>query len=462
MSASVNAVILIVDDEAAIRKLLREYLTRLGHDVVEARNASEALERIDEQLPDVLISDIRMPQMNGMELIEEVRRRDPTLSVIMLSGYASVETAVEAMQRGAVDFLEKPICMERLKEILDRTLAAQALRRNVYQLRSEQCKRLGEMGSVLIGDSPQMIEVYRTIKQVAQSPTTTVLIQGESGTGKELIARSIHMCSNRRDERFMEINCAALTETLLESELFGYEKGAFTGAANTGKIGLFEAANGGTIFLDEIGEMSLPLQAKLLRVLQEKRYKRVGGIDDIEVDVRIIASTNRDLEQLVKEEKFRLDLYYRLRVIPIHVPPLRERKQDILPIARHYVEKFSEVMGRRIGAITPKACAALEAHTWPGNVRELKNVIERAVILCQSSEIGDASLLFGGSPADPHQTVEFEMTDLSIAEMEKQLILKVLDNTSWKRSEAARILGINRTTLYNKIRDYELLPEGQS
>ena len=457
---SAKALVLVVDDEEPIRALLREFLTRDGHDVVEAAHAEEALERIEEKLPDLLLVDMMMPKMNGMVLIEHARKDDPNLPAIMLTGHGTIETAVEAMQRGATDFLQKPLTMERLHDAVDKALRSQALRREVLQLRSEQCKRVGEMGTVFIGSGPKMTQVYRTIRQVAKSPTTTVLIEGDSGTGKELIAKSIHKCSDRRDQRFMDINCAALTDTLLEAELFGYEKGAFTGAATTGKMGLFEAADGGTVFLDEIGEMTLTLQAKLLRVLQEKRFKRVGGIDDVEVDVRIIASTNRNLEELVNEGRFRLDLYYRLRVIPIHVPPLRERRDDIMPIAQHYVEVFSSALGKKVSCITSEARASLESHMWPGNVRELKNVIERAVILVSTDKITPEVLLFGGAPDASRHKVEFDMSDLSIAEMERQLIHKVLGNTSWKRSEAARILGINRTTLYNKIRDYSLAPEG--
>jgi two-component system, NtrC family, response regulator AtoC len=456
-----KALILVVDDEQPIRNLVREFLHRAGHDTIEAAGAEEALEILDEKLPDLIVCDMKMPKMDGLALIEEARKRDASLSIIMLTGYGTIETAVEAMRRGAVDFVEKPVSMDRLTGAVQKALNNQALRREVLQLRSEQCKRIGDMGTTMIGSSPKMTNVFRTIKQVAKSPTTTVLIQGDSGTGKELIAKSIHLCSDRRDKRFMDINCAALTETLLESELFGYEKGSFTGAVNQGKIGLFEAANGGTVFLDEIGEMSLPLQAKLLRVLQEKRFKRVGGIDDVEVDIRIVASTNRDLEKRVNDGDFRLDLYYRLRVIPIYVPALCERSEDIMPIADHYIDMFSNAMSKRVTGLTPEARASLESHTWPGNVRELKNVIERAVILCPTDKIGLESLLFGGTPSNSKAKVEFDMHDLSIVEMERQLIHKVLENTAWKRAEAARILGINRTTLYNKIRDYELVQEGR-
>ena len=453
-----NAVVMVVDDDAQLRSLVGTVLARAGHEVVEAADGEEALRLLDEKLPDLILTDLAMPKMDGARLIEEVRRRDPMLPMIVLTGLGTVDVAVEMMRKGACDFLTKPFQIEQLAGSVQKALGSRLFRRDVLRLRSEQCDRLGEVGATLIGASPRMIAVYRTVKQVAHSPTTTVLIQGESGTGKELIARAIHGSSARREKCFMDINCAALTESLLEAEIFGYEKGAFTGAANSGKPGLFEVADGGTVFLDEIGEMSLPLQAKLLRVLQERRFKRVGGVEDVEVDIRIVASTNRDLETLVQEGKFRLDLYYRLRVIPILIPPLRERKEDVAPIARHYVEFFSASLFKRTTDLTPEAVEALEAYSWPGNVRELRNVIERAVILSAGAPIGPESLLFSGAPQAADPELEGAAGNLSLAEMEKRLIRKVLGNTSWRKTEAARILGINRTTLHNKIRDYELAP----
>jgi len=453
-----NAVVMVVDDDAQLRSLVGTVLARAGHEVVEAADGEEALRLLDEKLPDLILTDLAMPKMDGARLIEEVRRRDPMLPMIVLTGLGTVDVAVEMMRKGACDFLTKPFQIEQLAGSVQKALGSRLFRRDVLRLRSEQCDRLGEVGATLIGASPRMIAVYRTVKQVAHSPTTTVLIQGESGTGKELIARAIHGSSARREKCFMDINCAALTESLLEAEIFGYEKGAFTGAANSGKPGLFEVADGGTVFLDEIGEMSLPLQAKLLRVLQERRFKRVGGVEDVEVDIRIVASTNRDLETLVQEGKFRLDLYYRLRVIPILIPPLRERKEDVAPIARHYVEFFSASLFKRTTDLTREAVEALEAYSWPGNVRELRNVIERAVILSAGAPIGPESLLFSGAPQAADPELEGAAGNLSLAEMEKRLIRKVLGNTSWRKTEAARILGINRTTLHNKIRDYELAP----
>ena len=454
----VSALIMVVDDEPKIGQLVRHALSSDGRDVVNSSDPIAALDRLDECLPDLLLVDLKMPKMDGLAFMEEARRRDPSLPMVMMTAHGTIATAVEAVRCGACDFIEKPFDIQRLRSTVDTALQNQSLRREVMRLRSEQRGRFGDLGSAFICASPKMASIYRLVKQVSKSPTTTVLIEGESGTGKELIARAVHLASDRRDARFVDINCAALTPTLLEAELFGYEKGAFTGALSTGKSGLFEAADGGTVFLDEIAEMSLPLQDKLLRALQERRFKRVGGVDDVEVDVRIIASTNRNLEQLVDEGTFRLDLYYRLQVIPIHVPSLRERPEDILPIAQHYVELFCSAMGKKIKGITPEARAILKSHSWPGNVRELKNVMERAAILCLGECIGEESLLLGGTPGKSRAKVVLEMENLSIAAMEKQLIHKVLENTSWRRTHAARILGINRTTLYNKIRAYALSP----
>jgi len=453
-----TSLIMVVDDEPKIGEFIRHVLAEDGREVVDTTDPEAALQRLDECLPDLLLVDLKMPKMDGLTFIEEAKKHDPSLPIMMITAYGTIPTAVEALRRGACDFIEKPFDLHRLRSAVDSALNNRSLRREVIRLRDERRSRFGELGSAFICASPRMAAIYRMVKQVAKSPTTTVLIQGESGTGKELIARAIHLASERKDARFVDINCAALSDTLLEAELFGYEKGAFTGAATTGKPGLFEVAHGGTVFLDEIGEMSLSLQAKLLRVLQERRFMRVGGVEDVKVDVRVIASTNRDLEQLVAEGKFRLDLYYRVGVVPIHVPPLRERREDIYPIALHYVDRFATAMDKKIKGITPEARAILESHSWPGNVRELKNVMERAVILCTGEYIGEESLLLGGNPNKSKARIELEMKNLSLAEMEKQLIRKVLERTSWRRTQAARILGINRTTLYNKIREYDLSP----
>ena len=307
----------------------------------------------------------------------------------------------------------------------------------------------------IIAVSKEMKEIVEHVKIIAQSPSSTVLIHGESGTGKELIANYIHMMSARNKYRFMEVNCAALTENLLESELFGYEKGSFTGAATTGKAGLFEVTQRGTMFLDEIGEMSISLQSKLLRVLQERKFKRVGGVDDINIDVRIIASTNRDLEEEVKKGNFRKDLYYRLKVLPVFLCALRDRKDDILPLVKHYIHNFNKEFNKNVNNIPSGIEAILKNYDWPGNVRELKNVIERAVLLSNNATLSAEHLLLG-SEIGAKATGEDEDADQSISTIEKQHIAAILKETSWQMTKASKILGINRTTLYNKIKHYDI------
>ena len=449
-------VVLVVDDEPGIRWSISQLLKVSGYEVAAAETAEEGLEKVDARLPDLVLADVRMPGMDGMSFIKELHKRDPLLPVIAITGYGTVDRAVEAMKIGAVDFLEKPYRKERLREAVKKALEGQALRKEIVQLEAEQDVQLDS--GILIGKSKPIREIYRVIKQLANSPNSTVLIQGESGTGKELIARAVHYTSARRSERFVEINCAALTKELLESELFGHEKGSFTGAT-TAKPGLFEVANKGTIFLDEIGEMNVALQAKLLRVLQEKKFKRVGGTENIEVDVRIIASTNRDLEQAVEQGEFREDLYHRVRVIPIHVPPLRERKEDIPLIAKYYLQKFNRECDKDLLGISPEAEELMENYAWSGNVRELKNVIERAVTLEQGKLITPRYLMLKPRSKDAKPEREAALADppdFSIATMERLLIRQVLQKTLWQRNEAARILGIHRTTLSHKIKEYDL------
>jgi transcriptional regulator with PAS, ATPase and Fis domain len=322
--------------------------------------------------------------------------------------------------------------------------------REVLRLR-EKTNVTGDANIIAV--SKEMKKIFEHVKIIAQSPSSTVLIQGESGTGKELIANYIHMMSARNKYRFMEVNCAALTENLLEAELFGYEKGSFTGASTTGKAGLFEATQRGTMFLDEIGEMSLPLQAKLLRVLQEKKFKRVGGVDDINVDVRIVATTNRDLEEEVKKGNFRKDLYYRLKVLPIYLCALRERKDDIIPLAKYYIHEFNKEFNKDVKGLTPEIDAILKKYEWPGNVRELKNVIERAVLLSTNSTLSVEHLLLG-SETEIKDIGQNEEVDQSISTIEKKHITEILQETSWRMTKTSKILGINRTTLYNKIKHY--------
>ncbi|MFP4055862.1 MAG: sigma-54-dependent transcriptional regulator [Candidatus Brocadiia bacterium] len=467
-----DAVILIVDDDSGVRYSLKRRLSREGHEVHVASSARQGLEQLDRQVPDLVIVDLRMPEMDGLSFIVEARQRDGTVPVIAMTGYGSVETAVAAMKGGASDFIQKPFELDEMVQRVGRALERCPLRREVMHFRPE-LRHLGPDGSeMLLGRSPAMRQVYRTIKQLSRSASTTVLIQGESGTGKELIAQAIHNTSGRAEKPFVAVNCAALTETLLEAELFGYEQGAFTGAAATGKIGLFEAADGGTIFLDEIGEMGYELQSKLLRVLQDKRFMRVGGTGNIEVDVRVIASTNRDLAERVREGSFRHDLFFRLKVVTIHTPPLRERKDDILPLAKHFLAQFNAQFDRRIEGFSPEAEKLLLAYPWPGNVRELKNVIESCVILETGDVVTPRILrLDAGKVVEPprnggSQKPAPELSALcqedgdedekTIAAVERRHILRVLNETMWQRTQAASILGIHRTTLANKIREYGL------
>lgn len=467
---SSKAIILIVDDEETIRFSIKDFLEGQGYEVIVAETCEQALEKIHEFLPDLVLLDLRLPNMGGIELLEKVKTKDPNALIIVMTGYGSVDTAVEAMKIGAYDYLEKPFRTEHLKLIIEKALSTQALRREVLELRAQQWTFSDEQGGMIIGNSQQMKEIYSLIKQVAKSPSTTVLIQGESGTGKELVARAIHHLSSRKSNRFVDINCAALTESLLEAELFGYEKGSFTGATTTGKPGLFEIADKGTIFLDEIGEMGITLQAKLLRILQERQFKRVGGINDIKIDIRVVASTNRNLEEEVETGNFRKDLYYRLKVLPIHVPPLRERKDDIMLLVKNFVHKYNNEFNKNIHHIPPETERLLLEYQWPGNIRELKNVIERAVLISGNDtlqpELGvaiesrkkDTIIQDNTNDNLDEGQSEDELAARSLANIEKQHIQRVLSETSWRRTEAAKILGINRTTLYNKIKEYGLSP----
>ena len=448
----VKPVILVVDDEETIRFCLKEALEVEGYKVHTEDNGGNSLRSIKKMIPDLVILDLKMPGMNGLDLLREIKSYDQNILVILLTGHASVDSAVNAMKDGAFDYLEKPFKMDLIKVVIEKALSTQSLMREVSRLRAK-ADIAGGVNIVTV--SQEMKKVFEHVKIIAQSPSSTVLIQGESGTGKELIANYVHMMSARSKYRFMEVNCAALTENLLESELFGYEKGSFTGASTTGKAGLFEATQRGTMFLDEIGEMSLPLQAKLLRVLQEKKFKRVGGIDDIDVDVRIVASTNRDLEEEVKKGTFRKDLFYRLRVLPVYLCALRERKDDILPLVKHYTHNFNKEFNKNVNEIPPEIEGVLKKYDWPGNVRELKNVVERAVLLSNNSTLSAEHLLLG-SETGVKESGQVEDADQTIATVERHHIAEVLKDTSWRMTKAAKLLGINRTTLYNKIKHYDI------
>ena len=448
----VKPVILVVDDEETIRFCLQEALEVEGYKVHTEDNGENSLRLIQKMIPDLVILDLKMPGMNGLDLLREIKSYDQNILVILLTGHASVDSAVNAMKAGAFDYLEKPFKMEHIKVVIEKALSTQSLMREVSRLRA---KANITSGGNIVAASKEMKQVFEHVKIIAQSPSSTVLIQGESGTGKELIANYVHTMSARNKYRFMEVNCAALSENLLEAELFGYEKGSFTGASTTGKAGLFEATQRGTMFLDEIGEMSLPLQAKLLRVLQEKKFKRVGGIDDISVDVRIVASTNRDLEEEVKKGTFRKDLFYRIKVLPVYLYALRERKDDIIPLVKHYIHIFNKEFHKSVNDIQPEIEGILKKHDWPGNVRELKNVVERAVLLSNNSTFSAEHLLLG-SETGAKEIEREEVACQSIATVEKLHITEVLKETSWRMTKASKILGINRTTLYNKIKHYSI------
>ena len=450
-----NGSILVVDDENGIRWALKHKLSRGGHQVITAGTGEEALKKLDADL-DVALVDVRMPGMDGLSFIRKARRLKPKLQFVAMTGCGTVDTAARARKVGAAEFLEKPFKLDEVENTIqkllkDRTRMGDKLSDALGNLDSDELAADG----AIIGKSLKIKEIFSVIRRLRKSSTSTVLITGESGTGKELVARAIHYTSSRRSKRFTEINCAALSETLLEAELFGYEQGAFTGAAITGKIGLFEATEGGTIFLDEVGEMGMSLQAKLLRVLQERTFRKVGGIETIQADVRVIASTNRDLYEQVREGKFREDLFYRLNVVPMEVPPLRERNEDILLIANYYLDKFNDKFNTGLVGFAPDVENKLRAYHWPGNVRELKNVVERAVLMEPGKRMTDKFLML--KKEQPLAAADsLPLTDRSLASMEKQLIGRVLVETRWQRSEAARILGIHRTTLASKIKDYDL------
>jgi len=371
--------ILVVDDEKSMCDFLSIMLDKEGYAVATAKDGTQAKRIIDKELIDLVITDIRMPDISGIELLGYIRQVSPETIVIMITAYASTKTAIQALKLGAYDYITKPFNVDEIKIIIEKALEKKRLKEeNIYLKRELQLREKHQFDSI-VGKNKQMVAIYRLIEQIAPT-NTTVLVYGESGTGKELVARAIHYHSPRRDKQFVSLNCGALPETLLESELFGYLKGAFTGATSN-KKGLFEVANGGTLLLDEIGEMSPSMQVKLLRVLQDKIIRRLGGLQEIKVDVRIITSTNQDLQRLLEEKKFREDLFYRVNVMQIRIPPLRERRDDILLLANHFLNIYNKEMEKNIRGFHERTKALLESYSWPGNVRELENVVERAVAL---------------------------------------------------------------------------------
>ncbi len=451
--------ILVIDDEDGIREGLRTLLQSEGVSVETAKSAEDGIQRVKQKNFDVIILDINLPGADGLSILSSLRTNSSPADVVVLTGYGTVANTVEAMRKGATDVIEKPFTHDRMLAVIRRCLETRQLKNELTWLHD----RVRELTATeLIGLSPSIREVQTLIDQVAHAPDTTVLVTGQSGTGKELVARCVHEHSNRRHGPFVAINCAALNENLLEAELFGYEAGSFTGANKEGKQGLFAMAAGGTLFLDEIGEMEKTLQAKLLRVLQERTFRRVGGVQDIAADVRIIASTNRDLRSEVDGGRFREDLFYRLNVMTIEVPPLAERQQDIPLLAHYFLDQFGRQMGKSLTGFTEESTETLCEYRWPGNIRELKNAIEHASIVCPGGMIDECHLpkfsggAVDGSDAIARNVIVLEGADCSIRNLESQLVGRVLEMTKWNISRAASMLGINRTTLYNKIRLYNL------
>ena len=486
-----TAKILVADDEQNLRRVLVAMLRRDGHDVVQAPNGNEAIEQLGDV--DVVITDLRMPGADGMDVLRSAAKHHPHLPVIMITAYGSVGQAVEAIKAGAFDYIEKPFEQDAIRTIVEKAIgqanANRTAPRGVLYQESDQGAESPPTGKYgLIGQSGEMQSIFDIIEHVADTPST-VLITGESGTGKELVAKALHEQSSRKGGPFIKINCAAIPKTLMESELFGYEKGAFTGATSS-KPGRFELADGGTLFLDEIGEIPVEMQVKLLRAIQESEFERVGGIKTLKVNVRLITATNRDLEQEIQRGNFREDLYYRLNVVPLQIPPLRLRKGDIPLLVAHIIKKFNERLKKNISGIADDALAALEGHTWPGNIRELENVLERTILFCKGERIERADLQLGSGggtemPVVPRTTSSGAMApvgddddddddavvgeaagstsgslkDIVRAEtsrVERELIVKALDETGGNVTQAARLLKISRKSLQMKMKELGL------
>ena len=483
------AKILVADDEQNLRRVLVALLRRDGHEVVQAATGLEAIERLADV--DVVITDLRMPGADGMEVLRTASRTHPHVPVIMITAYGSVGQAVEAIKAGAFDYIEKPFEQDSIRAIVDKAIGQAnanrtAPRQTLYPAGDLEAR--GRYG--LVGNSELMHSIFTVIEQVADTPST-VLITGESGTGKELVAKALHEQSSRKGEPFIKINCAAIPKTLMESELFGYEKGAFTGATSS-KPGRFELADGGTLFLDEIGEIPVEMQVKLLRAIQESEFERVGGLKTIKVDVRLITATNRDLEQEIQRGNFREDLYYRLNVVPLQIPPLRKRTGDIPMLVQHIIKKFNERLKKNISGIADDALAALEGHSWPGNIRELENVLERTILFCKGERIERADLQLGSgggtempAPVVPRTTSSGAMAPVAddeaedddavagelagtpsgslkdivraeVGRVERELIVKALEETGGNVTQAARLLKISRKSLQMKMKELGL------
>jgi DNA-binding NtrC family response regulator len=457
-----HATILIIEDDRAQREALAEILAGEGFEVETAPDGETGLARLQETSFDVVLTDLALPGLGGMEVLKYLVRHRPDALCIIITGYATIKNSVTAMRLGAYDYLAKPIDPQELRLVLKRALEHKHLKQENLHLKKQLYKRFGFAN--IIGTSEPITQVFDLIQKVADADST-VLIQGESGTGKELITRAIHYNSPRRQGPLIPVNCAAIPEELLESELFGHERGAFTHAVRT-RLGRFEQAKGGTIFLDEIADMSPSLQVKILRVLQDRAFERIGGVKTIRVDIRVIAATNQNLEGMVKQGRFREDLFYRLNVIPIHVPPLRERTSDIPLLANHFLQEFSRKKKKPLKRLSPEVMGLLLHYPWPGNVRELENLMERLVILSEGEVVEVSDLperlrtvlppaATPGLASFPDQGVHLT---LAVHEFERQLILKALEKSDWVKSRAAQLLHLNRTTLIEKMKKQKIQP----
>jgi DNA-binding NtrC family response regulator len=442
--------VLIVDDEADSLEALAELSQHWGYDVQTASDGTEALRRAIEWHPDVILTDLVMPNMDGLWLLRALRSELPDCPVVLLTGRGTIQTAVQAIREGAFDFIEKPLEVPRLRLVMERALEKQETMREVHLLR----RRLAALapGTDVIGTGPAMQRVFELVKKVAPS-NASVVVSGQSGTGKEVVARAIHNLSPRRDKPFVALNCSAFPATLIESELFGYERGAFTGADQR-RLGNFELAHNGTLFLDEVAELPLELQAKFLRVLEDHRIRRLGGRSEVEVDVRVLCATHRDLKDEIRRGRFREDLYFRLHVFTIDLPPLKERREDIPLLVHHFIEKYNAETGKHVQGLTPAAMGVLQAYGWPGNIRELRNTVERAMILVDGELIGEEHLPPDMQASRP-ETATFRVPlGLPIDKVEKEYILASLQRNGGNKARTAEALGISEKTLYNKLNRY--------
>ncbi|MHB8880334.1 MAG: sigma-54-dependent transcriptional regulator [Thermodesulfovibrionales bacterium] len=452
--------ILVIDDEKLLRWSLQQNLSKEGFSVITAENGAEGLELFLEDQPDIVLLDVHLPDTSGIHILESIKKENRDAIVIMVTAFGDVQTAVKTIKMGAYDFVEKPFNMEKLKILISKALETVSLRKEVFQFRSQIAKKYGF--SKIIGRSPEMTRILDLIRKVASSDATTILLQGESGTGKDLVAKAIHYESSRVDKPFMDINCTALPETLIESELFGFEKGAFTDAKQL-KKGLFELTDGGTVFLDEIADMKLSTQAKLLKVIENKTFKRIGGTKDISVDLRVIAATNKVLTEEVRKGNFREDLYYRLKVIPVELPPLVGRRDDILLLALHFIGEFNREFKKDVHGLAKETEKAFLDYPWPGNIRELKNVIERAMILENAEYILPEHL-----PIELHSvglkgrslqgaSISIPPGGINIEEVEKELIKQALEITKGNQTKAAKLLTLTRDALRYRMQKFGLL-----